>query len=446
MTLDIKNFYLSTPLDQFEYMRIPFALFPLWITKQYALKDKVLNGHIYLEMQHAVWGLPQAGILANKLLKKHLAPHGYFECKQMPGLWKHVTCPISFTLVVDNFGVKYMRQEDINHLIMCIKEKYELTEDWDSNLYCGIRLKWDYNACTLHISMPGYIIKQLQKYKHASPPKPQHCPYAPQPKQFGSRAQRPLPPDMSPLLSNADTKHVQRIIGSILYYAHAVNLTVLVALSTIASKQPKGTEHTMTKTKQLLDYLATHPDATVRFHASDMILNIHSDASYLLEANTHSQACGHFFMGWRTDPTKPIKLNGAFFTLCAILPFVVASSAEAKLGALFLNCKQATIFRLTLAQPPTPIHCDNSTAVGIANNTVKWQRSQSMEMCFFWVADAVEQGKFDIKYYPGKENLADYQSKHHLGTNHKAVRPWRTLTISPIGSLFWRDTRLARGM
>ena len=75
-------------------------------------------------------------------------------------------------------------------------------------------------------------------------------------------------------------------------------------------------------------------------------------------------------------------------------------------------------------QPPTLVHCDNSTAVGIANNTVKRQRSRSMEMRFFWVADAVEQGKFDIKYYPGKENLADYQSKHHVGAHHTAVRPW----------------------
>jgi hypothetical protein len=185
----------------------------------------------------------------------------------------------------------------------------------------------------------------------------------------------------------------------------------------------------MTKTKQLLNYLATHPDATVLFHASNMILNIHSDALYLLEANAHSRACGHFFMGWRADPTKPIKLNEAFFTLCAILRFVVTSAAEAKLNALFLKSKQATIFRLTLEQmghpqPPPPIHCYNSTAIGITNNTVKQQRSRLMEMCFFWVAAAVEQEKFDIKYYPGKENLADYQSKHHLGTHHKAVCPW----------------------
>jgi hypothetical protein len=196
-----------------------------------------------------------------------------------------------------------------------------------------------------------------------------------------------------------------------------------MALSTIASEQSKGTERTMKKCKQLLNYLATHPEATIRFHASDMILNIHSDASYLSEANAHSRACSHFFMGWKPDASNLIKLNGAFFTLCSILRFVITSAAEAELGALFLNCKQATIFQLTLKemghpQPPTPVNCNNLTAVGIANNTIKRQRSRSMEMRFFWVAHAVEQGKFDIKYFPGKENHADYQSKHHTGAHH----------------------------
>jgi hypothetical protein len=117
-----------------------------------------------------------------------------------------------------------------------------------------------------------------------------------------------------------------------------------MACSTISSKQANGTENTMLKTKQLLNYLATHPAATVRFHASDMVLNIHSDASYLSEANAHSRACRHFFMGWRPDPSKPIKLNGAFFTLCAIFCFVVASTAKANLGAFFLNSNRQQYF------------------------------------------------------------------------------------------------------
>ena len=131
---------------------------------------------------------------------------------------------------------------------------------------------------------------------------PQHCPYALTPKQYGSKSQQPLPPDTSPPLSKEDIRHVQSVIGSILYYARAVDLACLMALSTIASEQAKGTENTMLKTKQLLDYLATHLDATVRFYASYMVMNIHSDASYLLEANAHSRACGHFFMGWKPIP------------------------------------------------------------------------------------------------------------------------------------------------
>jgi hypothetical protein len=74
----------------------------------------------------------------------------------------NVSRPITFTLVVDNFGVKYERQEDVDHLIAVIKTKYTLTKDWMGDLYCGIKLNWDYDKQTLDISMPGYIIKQLQ--------------------------------------------------------------------------------------------------------------------------------------------------------------------------------------------------------------------------------------------------------------------------------------------
>jgi hypothetical protein len=127
-----------------------------------------------------------------------------------------------------------------------------------------------------------------------------------------------------------------------------------------------------------------------------MILNIHSDASYLSEANAQSRACGHFFMGWALTDRDPIKLNEAFFTLCTILHFVVASAAEAELGALFLNCKEGIIFRLTLKelghpQPRTTVHCNNATTVGIANNTIKQQRLRSMEMRYFWIGDKVAQ-------------------------------------------------------
>ena len=185
----------------------------------------------------------------------------------------------------------------------------------------------------------------------------------------------------------------------------------------------------MGRCMQLLDYLSGQSEAKIHFHASDMILNIYSNASYLSEATARSRACGHFFLEWMPIDGEPIRLNGAFHVSTTILRFVVASTAEAELSALYHNCQTGIIFWLMLtdmghAQPQTPVHCDNATAVGIANNTIKRQRSRSMEMRFFWIGDKVAQEMYALRWHPGQENLADYQSKHHAGSHHVLVRPW----------------------
>jgi hypothetical protein len=100
----------------------------------------------------------------------------------------------------------------------------------------------------------------------------------------------------------------------------------------------------MSRCTQLLDYLSGHLNATICFHALDMILNIHSDASYLSEEKARSRACGHFFMGWMPKDGKPIRLNGAFHISTTILRFVIASVAKAELGALYHNCQTSIIF------------------------------------------------------------------------------------------------------
>ncbi len=146
--------------------------------------------------------------------------------------------------------------------------------------------------------MPRYIRKKLQEYNHVLSGQLQACPYTPAPKKFGAQARTPLEVDSSPQLDAKGIKRVQQIVGSILYYARAVDMTVLMALSAIAAEQTKATTRTLGKCMQLLDYLASNSEAKVRFYASDMIMNIHSDASYLSETGARSRACGHFFMGW----------------------------------------------------------------------------------------------------------------------------------------------------
>ena len=427
---DIKNMYLETPLDRYEYMKMPIALFPADIIKYYKLMDKVLDGYVYMEIRKGMYGLPQAGVLANKLLKERLARHGYFEQPHTPGLWKHVSRPVWFNLCVDDFGIKYIGREHLQHLYDALRtETYEIVEDLEGDLYCGIALKWNYTKRYVDLAMVKYVMKQMTKYGHVAPLKPQHCPYSPNPIKYGKDNQAPSPLDDSPLLDAAGKKRVQQIVGSFLYYARAVDPTILMALSEISSQQSAPTENTMKRVNQFLDYMWTHPDAIIRYRASDMILNVHSDASYLSAPKARSRAGGYFFLGSLPRDGDPIKLNGAIHVTCTILKLVAASAAEAELGALFLNAQEAKVIRLVLAelghpQPPTPIHIDNTTTVGIVNNTIKRQRSRSMEMRYFWLLDGATQQYFKFYYQPGLENLGDYPSKHHTADIHQHVRPY----------------------
>lgn len=110
-----------------------------------------------------MYGLPQAGILLNNLLCKQLAPDGYLELPHMPGLWKHVCHPVWFTLVVDNFGVKYIGKDNAEHLMQALHKHYEVEEDWAGGLYCGIHLNWDYKERYVDTDMVKYKLKNLKK-------------------------------------------------------------------------------------------------------------------------------------------------------------------------------------------------------------------------------------------------------------------------------------------
>jgi hypothetical protein len=134
MTLDVKNFYLNMPIVRYKYVRIKIDDIPNKIIAEYNLRDKVSkDGHIYVEIQKGMYGLPQAGILAQELLEKQLNEHGYSQTKAVPDLWTHKTQPISFTLVINDFGVKYVGKEYAMHLISILKEHYEISEDWSGS-------------------------------------------------------------------------------------------------------------------------------------------------------------------------------------------------------------------------------------------------------------------------------------------------------------------------
>jgi hypothetical protein len=290
MCADVKNFYLNTLLDRPEYMQLALTIIPQEIIDKYKLMDKEKNGKVYIRIDKGMYGLPQAGRLANNLLVTRLAPHGYRPCQHTHGLWRHDTNPVTFTLVVDDFGIKYSGKENADHLLNALKKNYEVTKDWAGKLYCGISLDWDYKNKTVDLSMPGYIANALHKFQHKQPERPQHAPYPARTPQYGSKVQLTTAVLDSPTLTPQGRKRIQQVVGTLLYYGRAIDGTIITAISSLASQQATATEDTKAKLIQLLNYCATHPDATIRYRASDMILNIHSDAGYLNEPEARSIA------------------------------------------------------------------------------------------------------------------------------------------------------------
>jgi hypothetical protein len=273
---------------------------------------------------------------------------------------------------VDDFGVKYIGQNHADHLLSALRDLYPCTVDWTGTKYIGLTLAWDYTARTVDLSMPGYIRNALHCFQHPPPSKPEHSIHAWVQPSYGAPIQLAPPlDDTTPLLDAPQTKRLQQVIlGTLLLYARAVDPMMLVTLGTLTAAQIHGTEAPTITLIRLLNYAATHPDAKIRHPPSDMILHIHSDASYVSVAKACSRVGGHFYLSSKLiDPTKPPinapPSDGAIHTVCNILKNVMSSATEAEFAGLFHNAKEGAMIRNILEelgwpQPPTPIQTDNS--------------------------------------------------------------------------------------
>jgi hypothetical protein len=165
-----------------------------------------------------MYGLKQAGLLANQLLKTRLAPFGHYPARHTPGLWLHKTRPISFTLVVEDFAVKYVGKQHAEHLRNALLQTYELTMDWTAMVYSGMTLKWDYIKRTCDISMPGYVSNVFSKFQHNAPKHPQHTPSRYVTPVYGANTQYATK-DETPPLTAQQCLTIQKVTRSVIYYA-----------------------------------------------------------------------------------------------------------------------------------------------------------------------------------------------------------------------------------
>ena len=320
-----------------------------------------------------------------------------------------------------------MGNATLRHLIDALRQQYRITIDWKGEHYLGLTLKWNYAQGYVDISMPDYVKHALHEFQHPAPKRPEHSPSKWTAPIYGAKIQYAPPLDDGQILSPKEITQVQKVVGKLLYYALAVDNTILVILGDLASAQTKSTQTTVKAITHLLNYMATHPEATIRFHKSEMMLHIHSDASYLSVANAKSRAGGYYFLSSQAINPAASPQNGPIYVLSKILKRVLASASEAEIGATFTNAQEAIPIRHMLMemghpQHATPIQVDNTTAVGFANKKIKQKRSKSIHMNYYWLQDRSDQKQFHIYWAPGAGNLADYPTKLFSPAHHKRVR------------------------
>ena len=429
-TIDIKDFYLGTPLIRKEYVCIPLKYIPADIILKYEINQFISNDSILFEVSKCMYGLPQAGLLSHNHLIGHLALHGYIQDVNVPCLFSHVSQDIQFTLVVDDFGIKYSNVADVHELVRILNLEWPIKLDLTGTKYLGYCIFWDYDNNRVTLDMPDYLPKVLARFATGKTLRGASSPSKYIPPSKGTPNMGATPIDDSPEVSAAEKHFVMAVNGSMLYYARAIDHLMLPACTEISSNQSRPTQLTVDACWRVLNYAQTHQSQQLVFQGCDMILKIKSDASYLSRPNSGSVAGGFHYCGNRNDDI----ICGVLFAMSSSIPTVCAAASEAEYAALFINAQHGAWERTVLAAlrypqtTPTLIETDNKTAEGIAQGTCTVKRSKAIAMRYHWIRDRVSCGEFKVFWAKGKQNLADFFTKAQPDWRH---REFESLLATP---------------
>ena len=422
-TTDIKDMFLMTVFSsksEHTCMKLNARHIPEIIVNNYNLRPLIHNGFVYCEITGGMHGLPHAARQAWQKLHHLLTNNGFRQSMSVPGLWKSTINDLAFVLVVDDFVIRCTNVNDFHHLNKVLNHEYETTIDLTGTKFLGFDLKWDYTKRTCALSMPTCIPSLLHKLSFVQQPSPTHSPLPFTPPTY-AKIQHATQKEKSTLPPEKIT-HIQKVIGSLLYYAHSLDNVLLASLNHLATDISTADATTLANIDHILNYVATYPNAKLLFKSSDMILRAHSDGSYLCAPKARSRGAGYVFLG------DEKHMNAAIQVFCQLHKVVVSSAAEAELAALFLTAKQCipirqALFELGHHQPPTLLVTDNETARNLCNDTLKQKRSKSMDMRFFWIKDRVKQNQFKVEWKSKDDNLADYHTKLHAESHTIRMRP-----------------------
>jgi hypothetical protein len=353
--------------------------------------------------------LPQAGALSQKRLFDHLETYGYYQLFHAPSLFRNKDGSLRFALVVDDFAVVWSSQSAMNHFLQTLRKLYNVKVDYKGLKYLGMNISINRKERHVTLTMPGYVAKLLKRVRPQGV-KGAHTPSVFIQPNYKRVTTQTATMDFSPLASDIEKQELQSVVGTLLYYARTVDPSVLTVVHELGSVQAKPTINDMKKMERLLQYISTHQNHGIRFHASSMQLQIQSDASYLCRPYARSVSGGFHYLG------SLEFINGPFFCTSKMISCVVTSAAEAELGAAFQNAQKGAQFRNTLVelgypQQPTTIMVDNTVAEGLAADTINAKRSKSMDVRFFWLRDRVKRLQFFMKHLKGRWNISDFFTK-----------------------------------
>ena len=348
------------------------------------------------------------------------------QCINTPCLFVHRTNGVAFTLVVDDFLIKFKQRSAVEHLLSALRELYTITTDFAATQkYVGITLHYNKEKRYIDMSIPGYVKKAIQRFQRTNL-KGADSPIIYVPPNYSKHQQEAPMDEPSVPLTPAEIQELQEIVGVFLFYSRAVDPTMLTAINKIASRQAKPTSLIKLEVERFLQYANKWPNATMRIRASDMKLVCHSDGSYLSESDARSRAGGILFLGDCDDNDAP---NAPVCFLSVIIKTVVTSATATEYAAAFIVGQAAISIINTLAdlgypQSQTEIFCDNLCAVGIANNSFNLKRTKTIDMRYHWIRDQVKLLVFKVIWKPGKLNLADFFTKAHPVKHHLEIR-WK---------------------
>ena len=228
MTIDIRHYYLNTPLLRPEFIRIPCRMIPETTIDTHRLTPYVHHDAILFEVNKGMYGLPQAGLLAQQRLIAHLTTHGYRETST-PCLFRHTSNGTAFTLFWHQVFLTSWRRS--SHSYPPLRLLYVITIDWTGSKCIGFTIRFNDKNRQVSLTTPGYIDKVLQRFApHLRLGAASPAIYTPP--NYGTPTQTPTS-DTSPTLSMMDAKKLQEQVGCLLYYGRGVDATILPAVITL---------------------------------------------------------------------------------------------------------------------------------------------------------------------------------------------------------------------